>query len=383
MVARRASLSLKCVAAAVLLYCTSGGVRGDVTFLAPAAGVTRTGRQKLGLTWARASASPAAVFGASEPRIGTILVASALASMAFIRTKRRPCVHRNAVGSMELDTSGPLAYVKLTQGADEATVYLRGASVASYKTAGVEWLGLRADVKLDGTKPNISGGIPICFPQFGPGDPLGRDVTNPETAHIPVHGLARNMDWRLLESSSQGSACVLELQDTEETRKVWPHSFRCLYHVELKEGELATKLTVENTSTSECSFTCGVHTYYDVSDIDAMRIAGDFKGSTKLNRSVDPAEPTSYEKDDIVIREFTDDIYKGVLPGTVVVHDDKGELAIVSGGGWQHVVVWNPYGDEKLGFRKFVCVESVATDAITLAPEATWEASMNLVPKMK
>ena len=41
----------------------------------------------------------------------------------------------------------------------QATVYLRGAHVTSFKVAGVEWIGMRADCKLDGTKQNISGGL--------------------------------------------------------------------------------------------------------------------------------------------------------------------------------------------------------------------------------
>lgn len=40
----------------------------------------------------------------------------------------------------------------------EAKVYLRGANVTSFTVKGVEWIGLRADCKLDGSKANISGG---------------------------------------------------------------------------------------------------------------------------------------------------------------------------------------------------------------------------------
>ena len=46
-----------------------------------------------------------------------------------------------------------------TLGPAQATVYLRGANVTSFKVRGVEWIGLRADCKLDGSKANISGGI--------------------------------------------------------------------------------------------------------------------------------------------------------------------------------------------------------------------------------
>ena len=48
-------------------------------------------------------------------------------------------------------------------------VYLYGANIVSWKQAsGDEVLYVRPDAKFDMTKA-ISGGIPICFPQFGPG----------------------------------------------------------------------------------------------------------------------------------------------------------------------------------------------------------------------
>jgi D-hexose-6-phosphate mutarotase len=51
---------------------------------------------------------------------------------------------------------------------DSATMFTFGACVTSYIAGGVETLKVRPDAKLDGSKP-ISGGIPHCFPQFGPG----------------------------------------------------------------------------------------------------------------------------------------------------------------------------------------------------------------------
>lgn len=275
-----------------------------------------------------------------------------------------------------------MPFVKLTRGNDEAIVYLRGATLASYRCFGTEWLALRGDAKLDGSKANVSGGLPICFPQFGPGDLLGRDVRSVPT-NIPVHGLARNMDWQLLESKSTDGVCELELRDTDETRKLWPHEFRCTWRVELLDGQVSTALTVENLSSSECTFTCGLHSYFHVTDIDNLVIDGEFAGKTKLNRKVDPAEPISCESNQITISEFTDDIYKDIFPGAVSVKDPaKGSLAVCSREGWQHMVVWNPYGDEKQGYKNLVCVENVATDPIKLAPQTSWRASMDLQPRL-
>jgi len=70
---------------------------------------------------------------------------------------------------------------------DSAKLYHFGACATSYVKGGVESLAVRPDAKMDGSKP-ISGGIPFCFPQFGPGV-------------IQQHGFARNVDWTLAEST--------------------------------------------------------------------------------------------------------------------------------------------------------------------------------------
>jgi len=256
--------------------------------------------------------------------------------------------------------------------------YARGATVASFKTGGVERLGMRGDAKLDGSKKNVSGGIPICFPQFGRGDPLGRDVANPETAAIPCHGLVRNMDWELVEESL--SRCVLEVTDTDETRKVWPHRFRCRCTVQLQGGKLRWELEVTNTSATDFAFTCGIHSYFATSDVDRLRLTGPFKGSTRTDRKADPPASVSHPSEEVRIRAFTDDIYAGPgLPGTITLHDPAlPPLDVVGGGGWRDVVVWNPHGDHALGYKAFVCVESVAARRVVVRPAACWAATLEL-----
>eukprot|EP00448_Togula_jolla_P015683 CAMPEP_0170586072 /NCGR_PEP_ID=MMETSP0224-20130122/9551_1 /TAXON_ID=285029 /ORGANISM="Togula jolla, Strain CCCM 725" /LENGTH=391 /DNA_ID=CAMNT_0010909597 /DNA_START=47 /DNA_END=1222 /DNA_ORIENTATION=- len=272
--------------------------------------------------------------------------------------------------SSSLVSSETLPYVKLVRGADEAKVYLLGACVTSYKTNGTEWLAVRPDAKFDGSKP-ISGGLPHCFPQFGPGE-------------IQQHGFARNLNWHLLEEPSEAGVCVLELRDSEETRSMWPHNFRCEYRVELADGQLNTSLKVENTSGSDFTFNAALHSYYSVSDINTCKITGDFKGATKLDKTENPPKMCKGEADTIEISKFTEEIYKEILPGKVVLADPaKGELEIVSGGGWRDVVIWNPYGDEGMGADKFVCVESAEIAQVRVVPKGVWEGTMNLVPKAK
>lgn len=78
-----------------------------------------------------------------------------------------------------------------------------------------DYLFVRPDAKLDGSKP-ISGGLPHCFPQFGPGV-------------IQQHGFARNLEWDVVESSA--SSASLKLSNNDETMAMWPHPFECTYKV--------------------------------------------------------------------------------------------------------------------------------------------------------
>jgi glucose-6-phosphate 1-epimerase len=43
-------------------------------------------------------------------------------------------------------------------------------------------------------------------------------------------------------------------------------------------------------------------------------------------------------------------------------------------------VVWSPYGNEGMGYKNFMCVESVAFDSVTLADGKSWSADLSLVP---
>eukprot|EP00442_Polarella_glacialis_P036209 CAMPEP_0115074434 /NCGR_PEP_ID=MMETSP0227-20121206/15336_1 /TAXON_ID=89957 /ORGANISM="Polarella glacialis, Strain CCMP 1383" /LENGTH=391 /DNA_ID=CAMNT_0002461397 /DNA_START=64 /DNA_END=1239 /DNA_ORIENTATION=- len=346
-----------------------GGQMPAVQSEAVGSAAPSSGTRVVGMPAAAAAAAAAMLLAASrrrevaKPR-GSLVAARDGASKGDIKSG----------ASSSLDTSGKIPFVKLTRGADEAIVYLLGASVTSYKTNGTEWMGVRADAIYDGSRP-ISGGLPICWPQFGPGE-------------VQQHGFARNLEWKLLEQQTDSGVCVMELRDTEQTRAMWPHSFRCEYRVELQEGKLATTFTVENTSASEFNFSTALHSYFKVSDINTCSIRGEFKGAAKLDKAQTPHLLTTGDAGTLKISKFTEEHYRGVLPGTAVLTDPtKGDLGIMSGGGWRDLVIWSPYGDEvgnckdKMGSERFVCIESAQVAPIPLAMGGKWTATLELVPK--
>mmetsp|Transcript_37292 Transcript_37292/g.94726 ORF Transcript_37292/g.94726 Transcript_37292/m.94726 type:complete len:167 (+) Transcript_37292:2-502(+) len=165
---------------------------------------------------------------------------------------------------------------------------------------------------------------------------------------------------------------------------MWPHAFRLEYRVELKDGELATTFKVQNTSASDFSFNGALHSYYSTRNVSACKITGPFENATKIDKTKEPAKMGRGTSNDIIVDKITEEIYKGVLPGSVTLSDPaKGELKIVSGGGWRDVVIWNPYGDEKMGASGFVCIESAELASVPLSPNSVWKATMSLVPTKK
>lgn len=68
-----------------------------------------------------------------------------------------------AAGLMTNDEG--LEYVRLANAnGDTSDIYLFGGCVTSYKAGGQEYIAVRPDAKMDGSKP-ISGGLSHCWPQ--------------------------------------------------------------------------------------------------------------------------------------------------------------------------------------------------------------------------
>ena len=336
----------------------------------------------------------------------SVMATTAWAFQAPMTTTKRT-VQQKAVF---FEAEGDLSYVKITHDSGaSAKVYLYGADLTSYKDAeGTEWIAVRPDAKLDGSKP-ISGGASHCFPQFGPGA-------------IQQHGFARNVDWDIVEA--EDDFAVFELKPSEYTAAMWDYPFKCRYKVGLTPYSLETSYTVMNTGkdglyvpeeeakprpppvdTSASGsivsgiinalkedsakeperdlgfdFQCALHTYFDISSIGAVSVAGSFEGASYIDKTADPPATLSETRKEITIAEEYDRVYLGVNDPVLKDTGKKKKLAIKNDGGFQDTVIWSPYGNRGMGFEKFLCVESVAYDPVHLNPGESWSASMTLIP---
>lgn len=143
----------------------------------------------------------------------------------------------------------------------KASFALQGAHLLSWKPAGAEevlWLSNNTPFK---TGVALRGGVPICWPWFGPSAQQG----------LPSHGFARNLPWALKAHNEDDNGAVLtfELQSSEATRQYWPHDFTLL--ARFKVGKTCE---IELEAHGEFETTSALHTYFNVGDISAVKVSG-------------------------------------------------------------------------------------------------------------
>ncbi|XP_021908016.1 putative glucose-6-phosphate 1-epimerase isoform X2 [Carica papaya] len=272
-----------------------------------------------------------------------------------------------AMGVKVTEGEGNLPKVVLTspQGS-EAEIYLFGGCITSWKVAGgKDLLFVRPDAVFNKKKP-ISGGIPHCFPQFGPGP-------------MQQHGFARNMDWSVVDSENvEGNPAVtLELKDGPYSRAMWDFSFQTLFKVVLNEKSISTELKVTNTDDKPFSFSTALHTYFRASIIGAS-VRG-LKGCKTLNKDPDPKNPveSKEERDVITFPGFVDCIYLDA-PGELQLNNGLGDIVSIKNTNWLDTVLWNPHLQMEACYRDFVCVENAKIGNVQLEPKSSWTANQFL-----
>jgi len=258
---------------------------------------------------------------------------------------------------------GGLEYVRLKNGEDTSDIYLFGGVVTSYIKAGQEYIAVRPDAKMDGSKP-ISGGLSHCWPQFGPGE-------------IQQHGFARNVNWTV--KSMTDTTVELEMAPSDYTKEMWDKKFLCTFSVSLEDDKLSTKMLVENKGEESFDFQAALHSYFTVSALENFSIAGSFTGKKFLNKMVGEGEMQTEERNEITISEETDSVYMSVNDPVLKDTGSGKTLTVENSAGYEDTVLWNPYGSEAMGYNNFVCVESVKFDPVTLEGGASWNGDMALV----
>jgi glucose-6-phosphate 1-epimerase len=264
-----------------------------------------------------------------------------------------------------------------------ARVYVDGAQVAQWVPAG------SADDRLfvsasahHGPGVSIRGGIPLCFPQFGP------------FGALPQHGFARTSRWRVTDDLRLDEGLVmLSLTERDLTpataelaRHAWPHPFAADLHVAVGGDTLAVTLVVTNTGDTPFAFTAALHPYFAVRDAFACTVTG-LTGLTYRDALAGGAE-LSETAPELAITGPLDRIYYSA-PDVLDVREPHRALRIEKHG-FSDAVVWNPGptgtssradftpGDE----QHMLCVEAaVVRTPIALEPGQHWVGTQRMTAR--
>ena len=173
-----------------------------------------------------------------------------------------------------MDFSG-LPGWRLRFGVAQLDICQQGAQILSYfpdtEQPPLIWLSDCAEyVKGQG----VRGGVPICWPWFGAIEYNPAAVQKMTTVDAPFHGLARTVDWQLLESSAERDAVRLTLQlDASQGLACWPHAAMLQLQIELGE-RLTIGLQNHNLGGEPLAISQALHTYFAVSDIRQVTVQG-------------------------------------------------------------------------------------------------------------
>ncbi len=277
------------------------------------------------------------------------------------------------LGFAELEEN--MAFITISNKYADADICLYGAHVTNFKphkTMPVLWMSPESNFVED--KP-IRGGIPVCFPWFGP------HKTEPAK---PQHGFGRLLHWNVRETASlpTGETRVsLQLCSSEKTKTYWDFDF-CAELTVIVGKTLTAILKVTNTSALTFEYTCALHSYYHISSIEEIAIEG--LQNTRYFNQLDGGDYIQ-ETPLLQIKQAETRHYYDT-ESDCIIHDPLfGRRIRVAKSGSKVTTVWNP-GEETCckiddipedGFHAFVCIEAVNAfnNVIKLAPGESHETS--------
>lgn len=269
---------------------------------------------------------------------------------------------------------GGLLFADIANDFATATVCLQGAHLTHWQprsqTKPVIFMAAAAQYA---PGKSLRGGIPLCWPWFGPHD------TDPSQ---PGHGFARSVLWQtqgLVQRDDGASQLRLCLTDDDASRARWPHSFRLEYEIIVGE---TLELALVTTNTGLAPFVVGeaLHTYFNVGDIDSAQVVG-LDGVTFTDKVT--GGQRRQQAGAITFGEEVDRVFVDTESPCTLVDSSLRRRIHIAKTGSHSTVVWNPGYDRASRFadlgvapassgswRQMVCVESANAleNQVTIAP---------------
>lgn len=243
---------------------------------------------------------------------------------------------KNISSELNLVKHNELAILEVSHPKVKAKIALQGAHLLSWKphnaTEDVLWL---SEIEPFQKGVAIRGGVPICYPWFGP-------------LKTPAHGTARIRDWVLVEHSTSENDVRLVFALENEAQ------------IEMILGETCT---LNFTHLSKEPAQLALHTYFNIGDINALEVQGlPTSCFDKLtNQQVTVPSPR-------IIRENVDCIYEAQAVNFIQDFANQRTIQV------EHInatetVLWNPWlkstgGMTENAYKKMVCVETARLNTL-------------------
>lgn len=255
-----------------------------------------------------------------------------------------------------------------------ASVSLYGGHVLTWQPQGqkpVFWLSETASYS---ENKAIRGGIPICWPWFGPNNAN-------EQGSLPSHGFARNRHWQLTNVSltEQNVELTLVLQGSHFLGN-WEYAFEAVQTL-VFSNTFSQSLVIKNTG--EQAFECGhaLHSYFAVSHPGNTRVEG-------LNNQLFDDKITGLLQQQDVLTNCVGPIDRIYYDNSPQIIQDTGwgrsiEVSSEYSNEW---VLWNP-GKEIAdnmpdvhsdGENQYVCLEAANVNTTILAPNCQRSFSQHI-----
>lgn len=241
----------------------------------------------------------------------------------------------------------------------QAAFSLHGAHLLHFQNEGEPALIWLSDTALYNGKKAIRGGVPICWPWFGPaGAHLGDD--------LPAHGFARNQPWKMseLQETEQGVEIEFTLTDSAETRVMWPYPFELRLKASLKQ-QLKLELISTNKGKEAFNYRGALHSYLNISHPAAAMITG---LQQQFSNSLQQGE-LQHGDGTLQVDQAIDAIYKKA-DAAIHLNDThlQRNISILNSGN-DSEVLWTPWikGAKAFddmpddGYQTMFCIESAIT----------------------
>lgn len=267
--------------------------------------------------------------------------------------------------------SGGLTIAEITNDHAVATVALQGGHVMTFRPREqdpVIWLSNAARFELG---KSIRGGVPICWPWFGP---------HATDRNKPTHGFARTVLWKVLEIKTLDDGetqMALELINTPATQAQWSYPSQLVVIITVGM-ELRIELITRNTGQETFSIGEALHTYFHVSDVSRIQIQG-LENCHYLDK-VDNSQHKQ-QAGPVTIHSEVDRVYLNTRAACLIEDPGLNRRIRIAKQGSQSTVIWNPwiekatqmgdFGDQ--GYLEMVCVETANAldNVVTVKPGET------------